>query len=128
MACHGVLCRLGIHRHGRLPSNVRRARITQLPYEDDPIARGSARAMAGQQGGSLMGTTGRTAVMPGSSYFGRHNGYLDGNTIPLTLVQTRGTAPSPSLLEQRALPAQEGPIVSQNMAVRALRRNGGGGS
>ena len=111
-----------LQKRNRIPSNVVRQMITALGV--DPIARGTAGAMANEQGGSLAGRTGRTVINPGA-YFGRMNGYLDGQLTPISIPQTAGRTPYQSLTEQRSFPMTEGPIVAQNQALRALTRNGG---
>lgn len=105
----------------RVPSNVVRQVMTVFGV--DRLADGTQRAMNSQIGGSLSGRTGRTVINPGA-YFGRQNGYLDGQLVPISAVQTAGRAPNGSLTEARSFPMTEGPIVSQNQALRALTRNG----
>ncbi len=105
----------------RVPSNVVRQVLTVFGM--DRIADGTQRAMNHQIGDSLSGRTGRHVINPGA-FYGRMNGYLDGQLVPISAVQTAGRAPNRSLTEARSFPMTEGPIVAQNQALRALTRNG----
>ena len=116
---------IGRRRHGVVePSNV--ARRTATVLWGDPIGDAGQQAVGYASGLSLAGRTGLVA-WGASAYARRLNGYLTaGGLTPISQVGMGARTLMRSQREERSLPNTVGPIVSQNQAMRAYQRNGGG--